>query len=116
MTDPISMEQAFADRLEPEILQFEANAALWRLEADRHLHRLLEDQAIGLDGTQHRAGAQVALEGIGFEIDRFEAFTRRTPGLPLDLLIRLAEVAMALETIRRKLTRALHPSSGRESA
>jgi len=116
MTGPISMEQAFADRLEPDIAQFEDNAALWRLETNRQLQLLLEDQAIGLDDAQHRASAQVALEGIGFEIDRFQAFTGSNPGLPLDLLIRLAEVAMALETVRRKLAKALRPPSGDEAA
>jgi hypothetical protein len=40
---------AFADHHEPGVLQFETNAALWRLEVDRHSFRLRENQAMGLD-------------------------------------------------------------------
>ena len=109
MADTISMDVAFADRLEPDIAQFEVNAALWRLEIDRHVHHLLEDAATGERDEAHVKAAEVTLEGVGFEISRFKEFVERHSGFPLDVLVRLAEVATALETARRLLVRALQP-------
>ena len=101
-----SMTDAFADKLEPDLAQFEINAGMWRLEADRHLHRLREDAAIGIDPVAIDP-ARVTLEGIGFEIDRIQAFARDHIGIADTSLLRLAEVGLALETARRRLVRAL---------
>lgn len=101
------MDQAFVDRLDPDIVQFEVNAALWRLEIDRHVRQLLEDAAVDGAAEQQIAAAKVTLEGVGFEITRFRDFVDRHSGFPMDMLVRLAEVATALETARRSLQRAL---------
>ena len=101
------MDTAFSERLGPDIAQFEVNAALWRLEIDRHVRQLLEDAAMDGAAEQQLAAARVALEGVGYEISRFRDFVDRHSGFPLDMLVRLAEVATALETARRNLKRAL---------
>ena len=41
------MVAALAERVSPDVSQFEANAALWRLEVERHVYRLIEDRAVG---------------------------------------------------------------------
>ena len=101
-----TLTEAFSDRLESEVAQFEVNAALWRLEADRHLHRLREDSAVCVLQPDHAEAARIALEGIRYEIDRLQAFAREHPGMPEASVLRLAELGLALETARRRLERA----------
>jgi len=101
------LADAFADHAEPEVLQFETNAGLWRLEIDRHAFRLREGQAFGATDTATTEAAAVALEGVAFEIDRLQAFARTHSGLSDAMVIRLLEAGVALETARRSLERAL---------
>ena len=102
---------AFAGRIEPDLAQFEANAALWRLEAHRHASRLVEDQAVGVASPEAHQAAAVALEGMAFEIDRLQAFARTHLGMGDGMVLRLAEAALELETARRRLQRALREPS-----
>ncbi len=110
-----ALTQAFADRLEPDLAQFESNAALWRLEVQRHAARLLDDEAVGSSDPEAREAARVALEGVEFEIDRLQGFAREHAGMGDGMVLRLAEVGLALETARRRLRRALL-SGGSEAA
>lgn len=109
MADTSSIDEALADRLEPDIAQFEVNAALWRLEIDRRVRKLLEDNAADEVAAEYLQAARVTLEGVGLEISRFQDFVVRHTGFSLDLLVRLAEVATALETARRQLALAIDP-------
>lgn len=102
-----SLSDAFADHLEPDLQQFEINAGLWRLEVDRLASRLRENQAFGSDDVASAEAAKVALEGVGFEIDRLQAFARSHRGMTDGMVLRLAEAGLALETGRRRLERAL---------
>ena len=104
-----TLSEPFADHLEADILQFETNANLWRLEVGRHAHRILEERAVGLYVATEQADANVALEGVVFEIDRLQAFARQHPGIPDVSVLRLAEAGLLLETGRRKLVKALSP-------
>lgn len=110
------LSQAFADRLEPDLSQFEANAALWRLDAHRHVSKLTEEQSIGIRNPAARESAEVALEEICFEIDRLQAFSRRFDGLRQGLLLRLVEPAPELKSARRRLKGALAELAMTDSA
>ena len=115
MADTRSIDMTLAERLEPDIAQFEVNAALWRLEIDRQVRKLLEDNAAGEAAEAHLHAARVTMEGVGFEISRFQDFVSRHTGFALDMLVRLAEVATALETARRQLARAITPEPGADA-
>jgi hypothetical protein len=102
-----SLTDIFADHLEPDIRQFETNAALWRLEIDRHAYRLRENEAIGVEDSIASDAAKVGLEGVNFEIDRLQSFARTHQGMPDAIILRLAEAGVALESARRRLERVL---------
>ncbi|RYG61627.1 hypothetical protein EON80_23785 [bacterium] len=104
-----SLSDTFADHIEPEVLQFETNAALWGLEVDRHAFRLRENQAIGEDDASDNEAASTALEGVMFEIDRLQAFARAHLGMADAAVLRLAEAGLSLELARRRLNRAMGP-------
>lgn len=84
MTD--ILQQTFLDRIEPEIAQFEANAALWRLEAGQRRYRLTEERALGANPKDAAEEAAVALEGIRFEIEDCEDGRWTTQASPKQLL------------------------------
>lgn len=91
-----------------ELLAFETNAQLWRLEVHRFANALSEQAAFGTAPDQAlHTGAMVALDGIEMEIGRFQTFATSNPDRPLDALVRLAEVAVALQAARTRLTSAL---------
>lgn len=91
-----------------ELVVFETNAQLWRLEAQRFATALSEQAAFGSEPDRAlHTGAMVALDGIEMEIGRFQKFATINPGHALDALVRLAEVAVALQAARTRLTSAL---------
>ena len=99
----LSLEAALATRLDPQIMAFEENAHLWRLEVDRLVTKLRESQAFGETDDSVLAKSRTTIEGIQLEIQRFQRFTSENSQPGLDLLVRLAEVAVALQTALRRL-------------
>lgn len=91
--------------------QFEANAALWRLEASAHVTRLTDDCAVGVISPKSQDAARTALDGVTFEIDRLQSFGKQHGPLAPEAVLRLAEIGLMLETARRLLERARHQSS-----
>ena len=103
-----SIEEANSDIVESQIHTFEVNAQLWRLEATRFAESLSEETAFGAKpGSSVRTDALVAIDRIEMEIGRFQTLSVSQKGAALPKLVRLAEVAVTLQSARRRLAGAL---------
>jgi hypothetical protein len=103
----VSLPDAFADPTEADFIQFEANAALWRLEVSAQVIKLTEDLAVGVVSPKLQEAARTTLEGVTFELDRLKSFGKQRAPLSSAGVLRLAEVGLTLETARRLLNKAI---------
>ena len=102
----ILTEDAKATALERVLQTFETNAQPWRLEAVRFAH-LMSVDALSAPSGGVRTDALVALDGLELEIGCFQRFGGDRKGVAVEVTVRLAEVAVALQTARTRLRSAL---------